>query len=131
MSCIKGSCADTPIGEEALNEIQKQARRDLSLDFSLMHNEMQYKDVPHQIMIEEDISKETKSDVSFWYTSNGRPLFVSVQCSPTVDKLGTGQDRAFVNLDFQLLNLRLSKPKCHGHELVRPQNWDQQVEVAS
>ena len=76
---------------------------DINLDFSTWHDEMQYKDVPHQIMMEEDVSNEIKQDVSYWYTSNGRPLFVSIQCSPTVGLLGTGQDRAFVNLNFQLL----------------------------
>lgn len=50
---------------------------DINLDFSSWHDEMQYKDVPHQIMMEEDVSNEIKQDVSYWYTSNGRPLFVS------------------------------------------------------
>ena len=115
--------------EGTWEETHSSLMKDINLDFSSWHDEMQYKDVPHQIMIEEDVSNEIKQDVSYWYTSNGRPLFVSIQCSPTVGLLGTGQDRGFVNLNFQLLNLRLSKPACP--ELVRPSNWEKQVEIAT
>eukprot|EP00956_Cyclotella_meneghiniana_P010472 scaffold14574_cov38-Cyclotella_meneghiniana.AAC.4 len=88
-------------------EILSSLRNKLEIEFSsiIYNNQMQYKDIPHQIMIEEDISSEIKRDVSYWHTSNGRPLFVSVQRNPTVEG--------------------------HGDpELVRSK-WKKQVEIAT
>ncbi|KAL7450489.1 hypothetical protein ACHAWC_002397 [Mediolabrus comicus] len=121
-SCIKGSCDDTPMSEEALDEIQWQAEADLRLDFSRWHKEMQYKDVPRQIIIEEDVSKESKLSLLMWFSSNGKLLFGVIPCK-------TGGFK-FFNTNFQLLNLRItSKAMCS--ELSRPPNFDKQVEVAT
>jgi hypothetical protein len=130
-SCIKGCDEENePIGKETREKIVKKSMEDLALDFSAFHNELQYKDVPHQIIVEEDISNEIKTDVSYWYTSNRRPLFVSVQCSPTEGEIGTHQTRAFVTLNFERLNLRLLRSTTCP-KLVRPSNWEKQVEVAT
>jgi hypothetical protein len=113
-----------PIGDAALNAFRIRSMKSLDRDHSAKHNELQYKDVPHHIIIEEDVLvADMKLDVSYWYTSNGRPVFVSVQCSPTESGIGTHIDRAFVNLS-------LSKPTCPDG-LMRPSNWDKQVEVAT
>ena len=72
-----------------------------------------------------------KLDVSYWFTSNGRPVFVSIQCIPAESGIGTRIERAFVNLDFDKLNLSLgNNPPCPDG-LMRPSNWDKQVEVAT
>ena len=128
LSCIKGKCEPTPIGKEVLKRIQEQAKGEFRLNFSNQHREMQYKDVPHQLIIEEDISKEIKMDESMWFSSNGKPIFVRIWC-----KLGDGsRGRAFVNLNFQQVHMSIVKEQmCSGSELVRPQNWDKQVEIAT
>ncbi|KAL7533222.1 hypothetical protein ACHAWF_004394 [Thalassiosira exigua] len=134
--CIK-KCKgfkDTTIGEEALGQIQHYAKQQLDIDFSKQSGEMQYKDVPRQIMIEEDISNESKFDVSKWFFVNARPLFAGIQCSPTVGEIAYVQDRAFVNLNFQQLDIREeggNLPWAFNCSAVRPHNFDKQVEIAT
>ena len=124
--------ANLPIGDTALNAFRNSSMKSLDIDYSKTYNELQYKDIPHQIIIEEDVlAADIRTDVSYWYTSNGRLIFVSIQCSPT-DESGTGShgERAYVNLNFEKLNLRLKKTTC-SDGLMKPSNWDKQVEVAT
>ena len=131
-TCFKECNEEVPIGQKAIDIILSKSMSRLENDFSAKHNEPQYKDIPHQIIFEEDVFVgDVKSDVTFWYTSNGHPIFTSVQCSPTGnDELGTRKERAFVNMNFERLNMRLLRPSCPG-VLVRPANWEKQVEVAT
>ncbi len=123
--------ANLPIGDTALNALRNRSMKSLDIDFSKTHNELQYKDIPHQIIIEEYVLvADIRTDVSYWYTSNGRIVFVSIQCSPTDESgIESHGERFFVNLNFEKLNLSLSKPSCpHG---LRPVDWGKQVEVAT
>ena len=82
------------------------------------------------MIIEEDILVgRMKTDVSYWYVSNGLPIFVSVQCSE--NSPGTSDRRAYVNLNFRRLNMRLTSAPCPNEVLTRPINWDVQVKVVS
>ncbi|KAL7517745.1 hypothetical protein ACHAWX_002640 [Stephanocyclus meneghinianus] len=118
-------------GERAVTEIIKAANASFSTDYSTYRNELQYKDLPHQIIVEEDVLVDgVKTDVSYWYSANGQPLFVSIQCNPTEgNRLGTTTSRAFVNIKFERLDLQLHRAPCRGG-LTKPKNWDQQVAVA-
>ena len=78
-----------PLGPLALNASKYQLTSDLSEDYSKMGSEMQYKYIPPAIIIEEDVisSGKTSTDVTYWWVSNGHPVFVSEQCKSRVKKL--------------------------------------------
>lgn len=144
LTCVKGCdlSSSVPIGKKALAKVRKRSLRGLATDFTLLYNETQYalrtdtlpngRGLHPQIIIEEDIQvDDVTADVSFWYAAAGRPLFVSVQCSPTgAGDLGTTKERAIFSTDFRRLNMSLMRPPCPGQK-VKPRNWAKQVEVAT
>ena len=118
-----------PLGPLALNASKYQLTSDLSEDYSKMGSEMQYKYIPPAIIIEEDVisSGKTSTDVTYWWVSNGHPVFVSEQCKQSTG-LGTQMNRVFLGTDYQRLPILFNRGTCDTLP-PKPKSWDKQLQI--
>lgn len=119
-------------GSKALELFREQSNADLARDFSKKHDEFQYRGLQPRIIIEKDIMVgEMKADVTFWYVSNGVPLFVSLQCGATKQgHVGTENERVFVSTAYNRLDMKLKRQAC-AELPPKPANWEDQVRIAT
>lgn len=120
-----------PLGEDAFNASRVQWVEDLHLDYSKNGNELQYRYITPRIIIEEDIisGHKTNTDVTYWWLSNGHPVFVSQQCrQPTGLQQGFQMDRVFLGTDYRRLPIVFNRGTC---EQLPPKSisWETQLEI--
>lgn len=112
----------------------KQLVGDLQADYSKNGNELQYKYIVPHVIIEEDIisGQKTSTDVTFWWLSNGHPVFVSEQCElPAAGSKQQGfqMRRLFVGTDHRRLPIVFNRGECESLP-PKPASWEKQLEIA-
>jgi len=112
------------LNEYSAHLAQEQMQTDLQRDHSVAHGEMQYYNVPPRIIVEEQLDMEHIRDVTYWYTADGQPIFVSMECNEE-------HGRNIYNTDFVQLPVRLSKPPCLGVDVKKPKTWDLMHKIAT
>jgi len=141
--CLKGNCR----GKMGWNQhrildkksfefihrvhIKKQLLGDIR--YIANNKEPQYQYVPPSIIVEEDIlmdNEDITKDVTYWYTSNGIPLFVSQQCLPNKNgRPGTLYgSRKFYSSRYNMLSMKLAKDICPD-SVPKPDTWDRQRRI--
>lgn len=121
-----------PLGPAAHKVSLAQLLEDLNLDYSKMGGETQYKYIAPRVIIEEDIisSGKTSTDVTFWWLSNGHPVFVSEQCEqPTGLAQGFQMKRVFVGADFRRMPIVFNRDVC-SQTPPKPSSWGKQLQIA-
>jgi len=132
--CFKYCINDTilPLGHEAHRISKQQLAEDLNLKYSKLGNEMQYDYIPPRVIFEEDIlsNNRTSTDVTFWWLSNGHPVFVSEQCElpRNTGQQGFEMKRVFVNTDFRKLPIVFNRDVCDTLP-PKPATWNAQLEI--
>jgi hypothetical protein len=123
--CIKGFCDNraTPLGPKAMKKAKKLLHFNLNRDFSKSYGEMQYKFVPHRIIVEEALPMHKFRDVTYWYLVDGQPIFVSLECTDDPKK------RVFLSSRFQRLPMRLKKEIC-SENVEKPKTWERMWKIA-
>lgn len=120
-----------PLGPAAYGYSKNQWVADLNLDYSKLGMEMQYRYITPRIIIEEDIISggKTNTDVTFWWLSNGHPVFVSEQCEQPKDtQQGFQMKRIFVGTDFRKLPIVFNRGVCERLP-PKPKTWNTQLEI--
>eukprot|EP00571_Detonula_confervacea_P011681 CAMPEP_0172313576 /NCGR_PEP_ID=MMETSP1058-20130122/20500_1 /TAXON_ID=83371 /ORGANISM="Detonula confervacea, Strain CCMP 353" /LENGTH=415 /DNA_ID=CAMNT_0013027251 /DNA_START=335 /DNA_END=1579 /DNA_ORIENTATION=+ len=131
--CFKYCANDTvlPLGQVALRQSKFQFTSDLNDDYSKMGGEMQYRYIKPAIIIEEDVISggKTNTDVTFWWISNGHPVFVSEQCEqPVGNQQGFQMKRIFVGTDYRRLPIVFNRDVCEDAP-KKPKSWNTQLEI--
>ena len=75
-------------------------KRAMQSDYSRVFGERQYHYVPRRIIVEQALDMTQFSDVQYWYLSQGRILFVDVQCGK--------HGGSYVTSEFQPLRMALT-----------------------
>ena len=121
-----------PLGPAAYNVSRAQWMLDIHDDYSRNGGELQYRYIRPQIIIEEDIISggKTSTDVTFWWLSNGHPVFISEQCEPAGDRQGFQMKRVFINTDHKKLPLVFNRGVCET-PFPRPSSWDSQLDIVN
>ena len=133
--CFKycGNGTVMPLGPDAFKASRKQLLADISLDYSTLGGEKQYKYITPRIIIEEDIISGglTNTDVTFWWLSNGHPCFVSEQCeTPQGEQQGFQMKRIFVATDHRPLPIVFNRGVCDIPS-PKPKSWSKQLDIVN
>lgn len=109
-----------------------QSVMDINLDYSEAGRELQYKYIIPRIIFEEDVisSGKTDTDVTFWWLSDGHPVFADQQCGrPAYKGMPSWQmNRAFLGTDYRRLPIVLNRGICKETP-PKPRTWDTQLEI--
>lgn len=120
-----------PLGPEAFVASKEQWKDDLALDYSNNGNELQYRYITPRIIFEEDVISggKSKTDVTFWWLSNGQPVFVSEQCGqPRGNAQGFQMGRVYVGADYRRLPIVFNRGTCKDLP-EKPKSWNTQLEI--
>ncbi|KAL7537347.1 hypothetical protein ACHAXR_007759 [Thalassiosira sp. AJA248-18] len=120
-----------PLGPTAYAASLQQWIEDMELDYSTLGGELQYRYITPRIIFEEDVisGEKTNTDVTFWWLSNGHPVFVSEQCErPTGAEQGFQMNRTFLGTDHRRLPIVFNRGTCKTSP-IKPPSWNTQLEI--
>jgi len=121
--------APLPLNMNTAEYILRQLQYDMERDHSV-HGEMQYHNIMPRIMVEEMLDMSKISDVAYWYTSGGQPIFVSIECPFEEGDIPYNHARKTYSPDFVELPVYEDNPICHGREVKKPKMWDRMHKIA-
>lgn len=122
-----------PLDAAAFKSSKQQITEDINLDYSTLGGELQYKYITPRIIFEEDIISggKTDTDVTFWWLTDGQPVFISHQCGKKrKNQQGFQMNRVFVSTDFHRLPIVFNRDTCPESDMpAKPKSWYTQVKV--
>ena len=123
-----------PLGHDAFTASRQQIDEDINTEYEKFGGETQYKYIKPRIIFEEDIISggKTQTDVTYWWLTNGKPVFVSHQCGePKENQQGFQMKRIFLSTDFSRLPIIFNRDTCDDMMPDKPSSWNTQLQVAT
>ncbi|KAL3796146.1 hypothetical protein HJC23_000649, partial [Cyclotella cryptica] len=123
-----------PLDNDAFTASQQQIDEDINTEYEKFGGETQYKYIKPRIIFEEDIISggKTQTDVTYWWLTNGKPVFISHQCGERKEnQQGFQMKRIFLSTDFRRLPIIFNRDTCDDVMLDKPKSWDTQLQVAT
>lgn len=112
--------------DQVFNKAKRVTQTWMDIDYSLFCREIQYKNIPHKIMIEEltiEDSLKMRNDYSF-HCINGKPSFIEHHRVFNKELIGFTYDLDGKQLDFVI------GPKYYKAEFIYPENFEKMIEIA-
>lgn len=112
--------------EGVFEKAKKVTQAWLDIDYSIFCGEIQYKNIPRKIMIEEltiENSVQLRFDYSF-HCLNGKPTFIEHNRAFNKELVGFSYDIEGKQLDFVL------SKKYYKSDFIYPKNLDKMIEIA-
>ncbi|KAL7522233.1 hypothetical protein ACHAWX_006923 [Stephanocyclus meneghinianus] len=123
-----------PLDCDAFTASQQQINEDINTEYETFGGETQYKYITPRIIFEEDIISggKTQTDVTYWWLTNGKPVFISHQCGERKEnQQGFQMKRVFLSTDFRLLPITFNRDTCDDVIPDKPKSWNTQLQVAT
>jgi len=117
-------------------EVAELANWQMGIDVNKQYldfGELQYRDVPRRILVEQQLNMEEIKDVTQWYIANGRPIFASMECPSQLDTYQEDRRRTIRSPSFaELPDAKDDAPPCDGggSGIPKPKMWDRMRKVA-